>query len=258
MTTTEFLGNAAIVIVLMGALGLVEAAVPLFARSRERGRLRTNLGLTALTLVLNWGLMSLAAMAALRFELGDRGWLARSALPFPAVALIGVVVLDLATWLAHRTMHAFPFLWRVHRLHHSDSFVDVTTTLRQHPLEGLWRFAWIIVPTWLLGLPVAAVLGYRLLSVVQGLVEHANLRVWQPLDAAVSLVWVSPNMHKLHHSCEPAETDSNYGNLFSLFDRWFGTFTPTERAFGVRYGLDRIESPDGARARGAADLGWSE
>jgi sterol desaturase/sphingolipid hydroxylase (fatty acid hydroxylase superfamily) len=258
MTPREFLTNVGIILVLMAAAALIEAVLPLFRADRGRARLATNLGLSALTLVSNWALISLAALAALRFELDGHGLLARLSLPGPLLLALAVVVLDLATWLAHRTMHALPALWSVHRLHHADTFLDVTTTLRQHPLEGLWRFLWILVPTWLFGLPAAAVLTYRLLSVAQGILEHANVRVWQPLDGAVSTVWVTPNMHKVHHSCLPAETDSNYGNLLALFDRAFGTFTATSRAASVRYGLGALRSADGPRALGPAAVGRGE
>jgi sterol desaturase/sphingolipid hydroxylase (fatty acid hydroxylase superfamily) len=243
MTTLEFLGNLEIIAILMGALALIEWLVPLFARGeRSRGRGAANLGLSALTLGLNWALLSAAALVALRPSATAHGgalWLAAS-----------VVVLDLTTWLAHRTMHAIPLLWRAHRVHHSDPFLDVGTTLRQHPLEGLWRFAWLIGPIWILGLPAAGVVLYRLLSIVQAVLEHANIRVWSPLDRAVSRVWVTPNMHKVHHSRVQAQTDSNYGNLLALFDRAFGTFRPSDEAFGVMYGLDEVE-PARAKSLGA-------
>jgi sterol desaturase/sphingolipid hydroxylase (fatty acid hydroxylase superfamily) len=281
MTTHEFLTNAGIIAAFMAATALIELFVPLFARgARSAGRARANLGLTALALLLNWAVASLAAVVALRLEIPGRGLLAQLALPLPALVAATVVTLDLCTYAAHRSMHALPFLWRAHSVHHSDPFLDVTSTVRQHPLEGLWRFAWILAPTWLLGLPAAGVVVYRLLSVLQGVLEHANVRVFAPLDRAVSLFWVTPNMHKVHHSRIRGETDSNYGNLFALFDRALGTFTPTERAFGVSYGLDDVDPrrarsllallalpfarpreirwPDGARARGAANLGRSE
>jgi sterol desaturase/sphingolipid hydroxylase (fatty acid hydroxylase superfamily) len=281
MTTQEFLGNVGIIAVLMAATALVELAVPLFARGeRSRGRAGANFGLSALTLALNWGMTSLAAVVALRIGTDGRGLLAYAGLPLPALVAVSVVTLDLCTYAAHRSMHALPFLWRAHRVHHSDPFLDVTSTLRQHPLEGLWRFAWIVFPAWLLGLPAAAVVAYRLLSVLQGILEHANVRVFAPLDRIVSLVWVTPNMHKVHHSRRPEETDSNYGNLLALFDRALRSFTPSDRAFAVSYGLDDVEPArakslagllalpfdrlrevawrDGARARGTATLGRSE
>lgn len=244
MTTPEFLGNVGIIAALMGAMSLIELAVPLFARGeRSRGRLRANLGLSGLYLVTTWGMTTLAAVAGLSGG-------SHSSLSLAVLVPATVVILDLATWLAHRTMHAIPLLWRAHAVHHADPFLDVTTTLRQHPLEGLWRFAWLIAPIWLLGLPASGVVLYRLLSAVNAILEHANVRVWPPLDRAVSLVWVTPNMHKVHHSRAPEETDTNYGNLLALFDRMLRTFTPSDRAFGVTYGLDDV-SPERARSLSA-------
>jgi sterol desaturase/sphingolipid hydroxylase (fatty acid hydroxylase superfamily) len=82
---------------------------------------------------------------------------------------------------------------------------------------------------------------HRLLSAINGILEHANLRVWPPLDRALSWVWVTPHMHKVHHSRACVETDSNYGNILSIFDRVLRTFTVTDRAFAVRYGLDDVD-----------------
>lgn len=247
MTPNELLVNLGMIAGLMALLALVELAVPLFARGeRAKGRATANFGLTALTVALNWALVSAAAIVARIFGSEGSGLLAQLALPLPALVALSIVTLDLCTYLAHRSMHALPALWRVHSVHHSDPFLDVSTTLRQHPLEGLWRYVWIIVPVWLLGLPASGVVLYRLLSVVQGLFEHANIRVWAQLDRALGRFWVTPNMHKFHHSRAQLETDTNYGNLLALFDRAFRTFTPSERAFGVVYGLDDV-SP--ARAR---------
>jgi sterol desaturase/sphingolipid hydroxylase (fatty acid hydroxylase superfamily) len=147
-------------------------------------------------------------------------------------------------------MHVWPSLWRFHRVHHSDPFVDVTTSYRTHPVENAWRHAWLFGAVWLLGIPAAAVAAFRVLSALNGVLEHANVRVRPSLDALVSLVWVTPNMHKVHHSREQAETNSNYGNVFAIHDRLFGTFVPTERALSVRYGLDDAR-PEEMRSVGA-------
>jgi sterol desaturase/sphingolipid hydroxylase (fatty acid hydroxylase superfamily) len=248
MTTSEFFENVAIIAALMALAGLIELGVPLFARGvRSHGRSSANLGLSLLTLALNWPLISMAGP----FAGEGRGALAQLALPLPALVMLSVVALDLATYVAHRSMHAIPLLWRAHSVHHSDPFLDVSTTLRQHPLEGLWRSLWIFVPARLLGLPAVGVVTYRLLSVAQGVFEHANIRVWPPLDRLVSLVWVTPNMHKVHHSRVRTQTDSNYGNLFALFDRLLRTFRPTDEAFAVDYGLDDVAGP---RARSLPGL----
>lgn len=242
MTTREFFSTIIFLFNLMAVLSLVELVIPLFARDeRSRGRLIANLGLTAVTFVLNWGLYSAAAVIALVLS-QRRGLLVPLALPLPALIAISVVTLDLFTYLAHLTMHKIPLLWRIHSIHHSDPFLDVSTTFRQHPIEGIWRLLWIIIPVWTLGLPASGVVVYRLLSTGNALFEHANIRFWQPLDRVLSLVWTTPNMHKIHHSRAPEQTDSNYGNILALFDRGFRTFTPTEQALSVIYGLEDSDS----------------
>jgi sterol desaturase/sphingolipid hydroxylase (fatty acid hydroxylase superfamily) len=132
----------------------------------------------------------------------------------------------------------WPAMWRFHQIHHSDPFVDVTTTYRTHPVETVWRFLFAIVPVWLLGIPAQAVMIQRLLQATNGVIEHANIRLWAPLDRVLSLVWVTPNVHKIHHSRDIAETNSNYANLVTIYDRMLGTYTPAERAASVVYGLD--------------------
>jgi sterol desaturase/sphingolipid hydroxylase (fatty acid hydroxylase superfamily) len=184
-------------------------------------------------------LHSAAALIAVAVSPAAPGAMARLEIPFAVQIIASIVVLDLSYgYLAHRAMHMSPLLWRAHRVHHSDPFVDVTTSYRTHPIEGAWRFLFLIVPVWILGVPVEGVVTYRLLSAINGILEHANIRLWAPIDRALSLVWVTPNMHKLHHSRLCAETNSNYGNIFSIHDRLLRTFTPTARALAMCYGLD--------------------
>lgn len=243
MRIGEFLSSATIILAAMAVAVLIEVAVPLVRRSLpHRGRTRANLGLTAVTLLFNWALTSLAALIALGLALD--GWAPMSVLglPFIVQLVIGIVVLDcFFGYLAHRALHMSSVLWRVHRVHHSDRFVDVTTTYRTHPIEVAWRFLFMIIPVWLLGIPAGAVVIYRLVSAINGTLEHANIRVWAPLDRALSLVFVTPNAHKVHHSRAQSETDSNYGNIFSIYDRVLGTFTSTERGLAVVYGLEDID-----------------
>jgi sterol desaturase/sphingolipid hydroxylase (fatty acid hydroxylase superfamily) len=163
-------------------------------------------------------------------------------LPAALQLVVGIVALDLAYgYVAHRTMHASPSLWRYHRVHHSDPFVDVTTSYRTHPVEVAWRHLWLFGAVWALGIPASALVTFRVLSAVNGILEHSNVRMRPALDTLLSGVWVTPNMHKIHHSRLRPETDSNYGNLFTVHDRLFGTFVPTERAPSVRYGLDDVD-----------------
>jgi len=238
MTAREFLTNVTIILTIMAIGALVETAVPMFvARPRARGRRDANLGLTALSFVSNWLLASVAAAAAL--TLRPAGVLARLGWPVWLEVIVGIVVLDFSVgYLSHRTMHAWPAMWRFHRVHHSDAFVDVTTTYRTHPVETAWRFLFAIVPVWLLGLPAQAVVIQRLLQAANGVIEHGNIRVWPPLDRVLSLVWVTPNVHKIHHSRDVSETNSNYANLLTIYDRLLGTYTASARAASVVYGLD--------------------
>jgi sterol desaturase/sphingolipid hydroxylase (fatty acid hydroxylase superfamily) len=135
-------------------------------------------------------------------------------------------------------------------VHHSDVAVDVTTTFRQHPAETIWRVGWRAVPATALGIPLSLVALYELISASNALLEHANVRVPRRLDRMLRWLFVTPHMHKWHHSREVSETDTNYGNLLSLWDRMFGTFTEGLRLEDLRYGLDGLEGPRAQSLRG--------
>ena len=238
MTAREFLTNVTLILAVMGIGALLEIVVPMFAAaaSRQRRR-RANLGLTALTFASSWLLASIAAAAAL--VLRPSGLMTQLGWPAWIEIVAGIVILDFsAGYLSHRTMHMWPAMWRFHRIHHSDPFVDVTTTFRTHPIETVWRFVFAIVPVWIFGIPAAAVVIQRLLQAANGVIEHANIRLPASMDRVLSLVWVTPNVHKIHHSRPLAETNSNYANVLTLYDRLLGTYTPAERATSAVYGLD--------------------
>jgi sterol desaturase/sphingolipid hydroxylase (fatty acid hydroxylase superfamily) len=239
-------GPATIVLILvaMGIVAALEAAVPLHARERwHRDHLGPNLALTFLTFatnaILNAGLLGLVFV----LEAHDVGLLRWLSLPPLASAVIAVAAFDLAFYAAHRSWHRFPSLWRYHAVHHSDPAVDVTTTIRQHPVEGLLRYAAMAVTALLVGPSPVAFAVYRSTSAVNGLLEHANVRAPRWLDGPLSLVTTWPHMHKVHHSRTQSQTDTNYGNLFSLWDRLFGTFTPSNAGRTITYGLDGWDRP---------------
>jgi len=160
-----------------------------------------------------------------------------------AAGAVAVAALDLAFYAAHVSWHKVPSLWRVHAVHHSDPAVDVTTTIRQHPVEGLLRYAALGGTALLIGPSPGAFAVYRVASAVNGLFEHAN--VWAPdwMNDLLSRITTWPHMHKIHHSRRPDETDSNYGNLFSIWDRLFGTCTPSSHAAAISYGLSGWDQP---------------
>ena len=241
MSGREFLNNATIIIAVMAVGALLETAVPLFvAKPWKNGRRGANLGLTAISLLSNWFLASVAAIAAV--SLRPAGVMAQLHWPLWSQIAIAVLLLDFSVgYLSHRTMHMWPPMWRFHQIHHSDDFVDVTTTYRTHPVETAWRFLFAIVPIWVLGLPAQAVVIQRLLQATNGVIEHANIRLWAPVDRILSLLWVTPNVHKIHHSREISEANSNYANLLTIYDRVLGTYTASDRARSIVYGLDDAE-----------------
>ena len=241
MTAREFLTNVTIILTVMALGSVIEVLVPMFAdKPWKRGRRGANLRFTALSFASNWILASVAAVAALRWR--PAGVMAQLDWPGWLSMVVGIVVLDFSVgYLSHRAMHMWPPMWRFHQVHHNDPFVDVTTTYRTHPVETVWRFLFGIAPIWFLGIPAQAVVIQRLLQATNGILEHANIRLWPPLDRALSQVWVTPNVHKMHHSRRIDETNSNYANLITLYDRVLGTYTPVERAATVVYGLDETD-----------------
>jgi len=223
----------------MAILAIAEAVVPLQARPRwGKTRLGPNLALTAITILINLPLtvaLSLALIWLDSIGFGLRHWLSIGTIGGIALA---VVALDLAFYVAHVAMHKSRLLWRFHRVHHTDPFVDVTTTIRQHPGEVLIRYVFLASTAIVTGASPLGFVVYRLWFVLNGLLEHANLRVPTGIDTIASLVVSTPNMHKVHHSRNQRENDSNYGNIFSLFDRLFATFTPSILGTRIEYGID--------------------
>ena len=132
--------------------------------------------------------------------------------------------------------------------------VDVTTAFRQHPGETLWRMAWQLAGTLALGLPLWAVLAYLILSALNAELEHANVRVSARVDRFIRLAFVTPHMHKVHHSRDQRETDSNYSNIFSIWDRLFRTYTPGVDFAALHYGLEGFEGGRAETLRGLLRL----
>lgn len=227
-------------VVLFGACVLLwgmEFRWPLFALGRDKARhLFPNLVLTSLTILMNVGFAS--AFRPGRSLLG----LWPEAKPFWYQAMLGIALLDLFAWLAHVLLHKLSWGWRVHRVHHSDLAVDVTTALRQHPGETVWRSLWRVLPVTALGIPIPVVALYETLSAANALIEHANIAVPERVDRLLRWLAVTPNMHKWHHSRDARETDTNYGNILSIWDRLFGTFTGQGELGRLRYGLEGFDA----------------
>lgn len=219
---------------------LLEGAVPLvrFRYDKWRHAWR-NFFFTATTIVVNFAL-AFVLVGASDWAVANRvGVLfAAPALPLWAQALVGLLLLDLVgAWLAHWVEHRVPVLWRLHLVHHSDTEVDTTTANRHHPGESVVRFVFTTLAVVVTGAPMWLVFLYQSLSVVLSQFNHANIALPVRLDRVLSWVVVSPDMHKVHHHFVLPYTDSNYGNVFSVWDRLFGTFRTFDRT-AIVYGVD--------------------
>jgi sterol desaturase/sphingolipid hydroxylase (fatty acid hydroxylase superfamily) len=125
-------------------------------------------------------------------------------------------------------MHKVPLLWRLHRVHHTDTFVDVSTTVRFHPGEYLVSTPIIVGSVFLMGISPIALMIYEVFDAAMAVFTHANIRMPKPVDRFLRLLLVTPDMHRVHHSSHQPETDSNYGATLSIWDRLFGTYTEKE------------------------------
>lgn len=236
---------------LCGLLWSLESVVPLYRY--QHSRVRHALPNVALTLILvltnlalSFGSAYLAAFSVrngvgLFFLFGLSGW---------SLGVFGVVALDLFAYLAHVLLHRSWLGWQFHRVHHSENAVDVTTTFRQHPGETVWRILWQLAAILLFGLPLWVVIAYLIVSSLSAQMEHANIKLNVRLDWILRLLIVTPHMHKWHHSRDQRETDSNYSNIFSLWDRLFGTYAREVDFQKLRYGLDGFDAREKQTVRG--------
>lgn len=159
-------------------------------------------------------------------------------LPLWAEVILGVLLLDfVGAYLPHYTEHQIKPLWMIHLVHHSDPNVDTTTANRHHPLESIVRFGFTLAGVFLLGTSIGIIMLYQALSVVSTQFNHANIKLPKKIDRWISYFLVSPDMHKIHHHYRLPYTDTNFGNIFSLWDRLLGTFSYYERE-KIVYGVD--------------------
>lgn len=221
---------------------ILEAIVPLVnLKYNKLKHIGTNLVFLSMSMVLNI-LIGLATVGVFFWiETSQFGILNWIEVPFWAEVLIAVAALDLiAQYVAHRFLHKIAWMWKFHMIHHSDTRVDATTGSRHHPGDYLIREIFAIAAVILFGIPVYLYVFYRICSILFTYVTHANISLPVWLDKVISVVFVSPNMHKFHHHFERPWTDTNFGNIFSLWDRIFGTMV-YEDPRKIEYGLDVLD-----------------
>ena len=219
---------------------LLEGALPLFRFSYKKWKHAIpNLFFTLTTIIINFALAFLLLSTADWVQANDFGiinWL--PAMPLWLYVLLGVLFLDFfGAYLAHFTEHKIKPLWMVHLVHHTDHKVDTTTANRHHPLESMIRFAFTLFGVLVVGAPIAIVMIYQSMSLVFTQFTHANIKIPKSVDKLLSYIIVSPDMHKVHHHNLLPYTDSNYGNIFSIWDRLLGTYMHLDRE-KIVYGVD--------------------
>jgi sterol desaturase/sphingolipid hydroxylase (fatty acid hydroxylase superfamily) len=226
----------------------LESLLPFFRYERPRWRRALpNLALTALLVLTNLALSSVLAGSS-RFSTDHQfGLFFLFDIPLWLRGVLGVIALDLFTYLAHVLMHKSSIVWRFHRVHHSDKEVNVTTAFRQHPGETVWRVGWYALAIFVFGIPMWVMVTYLAVSALGAQLEHTNIRIPEFLDRTLRLLLVTPNMHKVHHSREQVQTDTNYANILSVWDRCFGTYAPTVDFQRLRYGLDGFDEQTNQR-----------
>ena len=159
-------------------------------------------------------------------------------LPLLGEVILGILVLDfIGAYLPHYTEHRIKPLWMIHLVHHSDPNVDTTTANRHHPLESVVRFFFTLLGVFILGASIGIIMLYQAISVIATQFSHANISLPKKIDRWISYFLVSPDMHKVHHHYRLPYTDTNFGNIFSIWDRLLGTFSYFERE-KIIYGVD--------------------
>jgi sterol desaturase/sphingolipid hydroxylase (fatty acid hydroxylase superfamily) len=235
-------------VVLLAACALAERRWPVRGDARPAWRQIVNLALVATnTLLLRAAFPLLAVALALQIEARGGGVLATFGWPRAATIVVAVLALDCAIYWQHRLMHRVPLLWPMHRVHHTDLAIDVTTGLRFHPLEIAASMLVKLGVVALLGPPAAAVVLFEVLLSAGSLVTHADVALPARGERLVRAALVTPSMHRIHHSIRREETDSNYGFTTSAWDRLFGSYraAPAGDEATMPIGLADWRSPAG-------------
>lgn len=230
-------------LILVGGLTIfwvVEGSLPLMKFNYKKWKhALPNLFFTGTTIVINFLLAFLLLSTSdwvISNEFGLLHWLPE--MPLWLEVTLGLMLLDLVgAYLAHWTEHKVKPLWMIHLVHHSDHKVDTTTANRHHPLESFIRFGFTLFGVFIIGANMGIVMLYQSLSLVLTQFNHANIKLPKKLDLFLSYFIVSPDMHKTHHHYRLPYTDANFGNIFSFWDRLFGTYLPFDREKLV-YGVD--------------------
>lgn len=230
---------------------LLESAVPLFSFKYHKWKhAGINIFFTLTTIVINFVLAFILVKSSDWVVANNIGLIQWVNMPLWLYALVGLMLLDLiGAYLVHYVEHRVKWMWRFHLIHHTDQNVDTTTANRHHPGESVFRFVFTTLAVVIVGAPMWLVFLYQSLSVVLSQFNHSNIQMPERLDKALRWVIVTPNMHRVHHHYRLPYTDTNFGNIFSFWDRIFGTYAvaPNNK---LKYGVDTFMAPEEANQVG--------
>lgn len=234
--------------ILIGGIFLfwvLEGVIPLFQFTYNKFRhAGINLLFTLFTAIIGFGLAGVLYYTSVWVAEHEFGVLYLTEMPLWVQIILGVMLLDfMGAYLIHWIEHKVKWMWKFHLIHHSDTTVDVTTGLRHHPGETVFRILFTVLGVFLIGAPIGIVMFYQSLSVLFAHITHANIHMPHRVDNLLSYVFVTPNMHKVHHHYTQPLTDTNYGNIFAIWDRIFGTYANVDDIKELKYGIDTHMDP---------------
>lgn len=249
---SEFLRSAAEPLqyaVFFGALvlfGLLELVVARRSAGSRLRRWNASFSITFLNiLVLSaMGGAGLSLLVAADYAASTgRGLLNDPAIPAWSAFALGLLVRSFASYLVHVANHKVPLMWRVHRLHHTDTEIDISTTARFHPLEFVYSTPIMLVVVMAFGIPPVAIVVFEIFDAAMAVFGHANIRLPSGVNRVRAWVLVTPDVHRVHHSILQKETDSNFGVTVTWWDRLCGTYRarPTEELATMRLGLEECQ-----------------
>ncbi len=225
---------------------LFENAFPLFKMQYKKwNHAGINIFFTLTTVIINFLLAFILLKTdnwSVENNFGILQWLPY--MPIVLYTITGLLLLDfIGAYLVHYVEHKTKFLWRFHLIHHTDTWIDTTSANRHHPGESILRFIFTTLGVLIVGTPMWMVFLYQTLSLIATQFNHANIALPKKLDHILSYIIVSPDMHKVHHHYKLPYTDSNYGNIFSIWDRLFGTCLSLPQE-DIVYGVDTHMKPE--------------
>lgn len=233
-----------IIIVSLTLFMTLESWLPYLEHSQYRKKQRWhNVGNLVVSFLLNALLSGVVSYCLTHATNNQFGLLYQLHLPFVAMLVLGILLSDLNSYMAHRLYHKIPLFWRFHKVHHSDVELDASSALRMHPFEFVFQATTQATILPLLGVSNTSFVIYVAFSLPLFIINHANVRYPGWYEKYVSLLFVTPNWHRVHHSSFQTETDSNFADVFTLWDRIFST-RKTKNPREITYGLETMREKE--------------